>query len=124
MSCINNCPTCPFLLKTTNMAITGTAPNQVLTLTIPTTTFKNLDRYCLAICQNIPTTTSIMPVKILNGTTSITVLDKNGNTLRSDQIRKRNKYKIVYGNDPVHILVRSCVCPTSFNVTTVVEDDE
>lgn len=115
MSCIFECPTCSHLLKTTNVAITGTAPNQVLTLTIPTTTFENLNQYCLIICQSIPAGAGTLPVEILNGTTSINLLCRKGNTLRADQIRSRRRYKMVYGSDPVHLLVESSVCSTSFS---------
>lgn len=124
MSCLFECTTCPFLLKTTNVAITGTAPNQVLTLTIPTTTLTNLEKFCLIICQTIPTTAGTLPVEILNGTDSIIVLAKNGNTLRADQIKNRRKYKMIYGTDPKHILVENNVCPTSFVPPTTVSEEE
>lgn len=107
--------TCPKLLKSTAVAVTGTAANQVLTITVPTTVFENLENYCLIICQNIPTGITI-PVVIANGTQTIPVMCKKGNTLHADQIKSRRRYSITYGNAPVHIMVNDCVPKTGYAV--------
>lgn len=112
-----SCKFCENILKSTNIAITGTAPNQVLTITIPTTTLTNLKDYCLITCQSIPSGVGTLPVVISNGTATIPVLCRKGNTLRADQIRSRRKYKVTYGNDTSHFLVLSPVCPTSHVVS-------
>lgn len=124
MTCITSCNLCENFIKTTNVAITGTAPNQVLTLTIPSTvSLVNLKEYCLVICQAIPSTARTMRVAISNGTTTITdVRNRKGNYLRADEIRTRKKYKITYGNDPVHITFLSPVCRTSFVPTVSVSN--
>ena len=114
MSCCNNCNICNHFIKSSSIAITGTAPNQVLTITIPPTAFTNLDEYCLAICQSIPSGAGTFPVSITDGTTTYTTMCRKGNVLRADQIRSRRKYKITYGNDPVHIMFMSNVCPTAY----------
>ena len=109
-----SCRYCNRIIKSTSIAVTGTAPNQSLTITIPTTTLVNLREYCLILCQSIPSITSDMPVEISNGTESIQVLCRKGNILRADQIRSRRKYKMVYRNNPEHFLIESPVCPTSY----------
>lgn len=122
MSCITSCNLCENFIKTTAVAVTGTAPNQVLTLTIPNTIpLVNLREYCLVICQCIPSNAGTARVSITNGTTTITdVRNRKGNYLRADQLRTRKKYKTTYGNDPVHISFLSPVCCTSFTPTTTV----
>ena len=109
------CNCCNRLLKSTSVEITGTAPNEVLTITVPTTTLENLENYCLVIAQNLPSGFGTLPVVILNGTTTIPVMCKKSNTLRADQIRTRCRYSITYGNDPVHIMVNNCVKRTSYS---------
>lgn len=115
MTCqFSPCRCCNRLLKSTSVEITGTAPNQVLTITIPTITLENLENYCLVIAQSLPSDFGTLPVVILNGTTTIPVMCKKGNTLRADQIRTRCRYSITYGNDPVHIMVNNCVGRTGY----------
>lgn len=112
-----NCTICNHFIKSSAVAVTGTSPNQVLTVTIPTTAFINLDEYCLAICQAIPSNAGSLPVKIANGSNTYNVICRKGNTLRADQIRSKRRYKITYGNDPVHIMFMGCVCPTAHTVS-------
>lgn len=109
-----SCQYCNRIIKSTSIAVTGTAPNQSLTITIPTITLTNLKEYCLIICQSIPSNAGTLPVVISSGGTTIPVLCRKGNTLRADQIRSRRRYKIVYGNDSEHFLIESPVCPTSY----------
>ena len=110
MACqFSPCACCSRLLKSTSVTIEGTAPNQTLTITVPTTTLENLENYCLVIAQSLPDGFGTLPVVISNGTTIIPVMCKKGNTLRADQIRTRVRYSITYGNDPVHIMVNNCV---------------
>lgn len=118
-----SCQYCNRIIKSTNIAVTGTAPNQSLTITIPTTTLINLKEYCLITCQSIPSNAGTLPVVISNGTATIPVLCRKGNKLRADQIRSRRKYKVVYGNDTSHFLVESPVCPTSYVSTGVSESE-
>lgn len=108
------CNCCNRLIKSTNVAITGTSPNEVLTITVPSTvTLENLENYCLIICQSIPTNANSLPIHISNGTFDYITYCKKGNYLRADQIRARKKYCITFGNDPNHILFLNPVCPTS-----------
>lgn len=117
MANCTNCSICNHFIKSSAMAVTGTSPNQVLTITIPPTTFTNLDEYCLALCQDIPSNAGTLPIKIANGTTTYNVMCRKGNTLRADQVRSRRRYKITYGNDSAHIMFLSSVCPTAYVVT-------
>lgn len=110
------CRCCDRLIRSTSVVVTGTAPNQVLTITIPTTDFVNLENYCLVIAQSLPTESNVLPVVISNGTDTIPVMCRKGNTIRADQVRTRCRYSITYGNDPVHIMVNNCVGRTGYNV--------
>lgn len=116
MACQFNCGCCSKLIKSTSVAVTGTAPNQVLTITIPTQTLSNLDEKCLVIAQTIPANADSLPVVILNGATVIPVRVKTGNNLRADQLRCRRRYPLIYGNDPIHFSLEVCVPKTSFVV--------
>lgn len=122
MACdCTNCNICNHFIKSSSIAITGSGANQKLTITIPPTIFTNLDEYCLAICQTIPTGAGTLPIIISNNGTSYTTVCRKGNILRADQLRTRRKYKITFGNDSPHVLFMSNVCPTSY-VVTVSED--
>lgn len=107
--------TCPKLIKSTAVAVTGTAPNQVLTVTIPEKTLENLENYCLIICQPIPAGMTI-PVVVANGAAIIPVECKKGNLLRADQMKARRRYSATYGNDPVHLMVNGCMPKTGYAV--------
>lgn len=124
MSCQFNCSCCERFIRSTSVAVTGTAPNQVLTITIPTQTLTNLEKFCLVIAQSIPSNAETLPVVILNGTTVIPVRVRTGNNLRADQLRCRRRYPIIYGNDPVHFSLENCVPRTSFVAPVVVAEEE
>lgn len=114
--CNCSCNQCKKLIKSTSVAIANSAPNQVLAVTIPQTVFENLQNYCLVLCQAIPSGAGTLPVVLVNGTTSIPVMCKKGNTLRADQVKSRCRYSITYGNDPLHIMVNNCVPKTGYAV--------
>lgn len=111
MAC-NNCPCKEKIIRTTAVAVTGTSPNQFLTLTIPAVTLNENECFKLIICQTIPDTAGTLPVQILDGTTDIPVLNRIGNTMRADQLRTRKCYFAVYGADTPHVLIKNHVCET------------
>lgn len=127
MACNRKCNCCNRRLISTSVAVTGTAPNQVLTITVPTQTFANLERRCLIIAQPIPAGANNLPVVIQSGTVVIPVRVVTGNNLRADQIRCRRRYQIIYGNDPVHFSLECkvpCTCFSAVTIAEVVEDGE
>lgn len=114
MSCNIKCKNCDRKLISTSVSIVGTAPNQMLTITVPNQTFTNLERRCLIIAQSLPAGSNNLPVVIQSGTTTIPLKVRTGNNLRADQIRCRRRYKIIYGNDPVHFSLECLIPKTSF----------
>lgn len=77
---------------------------------------KNLSNYKLVICSDIPTPPKILPVTLsINGKT-YNVLANSGNLLMSDQISKKCKYDLVFGNNPAHFLIKNCLPKTKFIV--------
>lgn len=112
-----NCNKCKRNIKSTAVAITGTAPNRVLTITIPSTvTLNNLEDYRLVICQTIPSGSGTIPVQIMQGTTAIPFYCRKGNIVRADQLHCRCAYPIVYGNDPVHLSMLNCIPQSGYSV--------
>lgn len=124
MSCNRNCKNCERRLISTSVEVTGVAPNQVLTITVPSQTFTNLERRCLVIAQSLPAGANNLPVVIKSGTTTIPLRVRTGNNLRADQIRCRRRYKIIYGNDPVHFSLECLVPKTCFSSIPLVLQDE
>lgn len=124
MSCNRNCRCCNRKLISTSVAVTGTAPDQVLTITVPTQTFTNLERRCLIIAQSIPAGASNLPVVIENGTDVVPVRVRTGNNLRADQIRCRKRYPVIYGDDPVHFSLECGVPCTCFSIAPTIAEDE
>lgn len=121
MSCNTNCALCNRIIKTTAVTLTSGE----IVLTIPSTiTPVNLKEYCLIICQSMPSGASTQQVTISNGTTTYNLLCSKGNYVRADQICTRRKYKIVYGADPVHFTVESCLPRTSYINTSTSSDTE
>lgn len=111
MTCTTTCNKCCNLIKTTKLELTGTAPNQMLTITIPNTIkFVELKEYCLVICQPIPPACSNVRVLLAGHIIATDVRNRKGNYLRADQIRTRTKYRLIYGADPGHYSILSPVC--------------
>lgn len=125
MACNRRCNRCNRRLISTSVAVTGVAPNQVLTITVPTQTFTNLERRCLIIAQSIPAGASNLPVVIENGIDFIPVRVRTGNNLRADQIRCRKRYQIIYGDDPIHFSLECGVPCTCFSTApTLLKENE
>lgn len=80
------CCGCPNFVKSTSIVLSGTT----LQITIPNTLIRNNQKFCIALCQNIPTTiTQNTPVQIsVNGQT-FALINKCGNAIYADQLRCR-----------------------------------
>ena len=124
MSCNGKCRNCERRLISTSVEVTGTAPNQVLAITVPSQTFTNLERRCLVIAQSLPAGANNLPVVINSGEDTIPLLVRTGNNLRADQIRCRRRYKIIYGNDPVHFSLECLVPRSCFSSIPLVPQNE
>lgn len=103
--------------KTSAVTVTGGA----LYLTIPGVQFNTLPNYTqfkVVICQTIPSTAGTGQVYLSDGITNVPVYNMSGNYLRADEIKCRNCYPMVFGNDPVHASLKCGVCPSSYVATT------
>ena len=110
MACSNlPCNLCNRLLKSTSVEITGVAPNQVLTVTIPSIELENLENYCLVICQRLPVGSDELHVVVDDGGTILPLECKKGNFIKGYQIISRKRYSGTYGNDPLHLMINNCV---------------
>lgn len=113
MACINNCQLCPNLIVSTAVAVV----NNQLEITIPATTFNNLQKICLVIAQTLPATTGPLPVVIVDGanTTLISLHNRCGVPIYSDQIRTRRIYKAhIVTAVPSAVVKSNNLCPTAF----------
>ncbi len=110
MACSNlPCNLCNRLLKSTSVEIKGVAPNQVLTITIPSTELENLENYCLVICQKLPIGSDELPAVVNDGGTILPLECKKGNYIHSEQLCTRRRYSVTYGNDPFHLMINNNV---------------
>lgn len=86
-------------------------PGATLNLVIPknSLTVRNGERACFCIATQIPASTTVLPVYFeVNGAT-VPLYDLLGNTLYSDQIRCGMTIPGVWGTNPVHFKLCSCV---------------
>lgn len=95
------------IIKITSAAITG--GTLVLTANVTTKTVCNGERDAFCICTTLPTSTSVVPVEIQIGATTIPLLDSFGNTMYSDQITCRTPYVGVWGTNALHFRIFTCI---------------
>lgn len=81
------------------------------------------EEYKLITCLSFPTITTLLPVALSINGNIIPVLDSSGNTLMSDQIKSRRCYRMSFGSNPSHFILKQCVpasqaAPTSVSVLT------
>lgn len=81
------------------------------------------EEYKLITCLSFPTITTLLPVALSINGKIIPVQDSSGNTLMSDQIKSRRCYRMNFGSNPSHFILKQCVstsqaAPTSVSVLT------
>lgn len=86
-------------------------PGSTLSLVVPKTTLtvKNGERACFKIVAAIPATTEVLPVYLQIGETTVPLMDMLGNTLYSDQLMTGVCIPGVWGTNPNHFKLCSCV---------------
>lgn len=107
---------CVKTYKTSAVTLTGGS----LYLTIPGIQFATLPNYTkldVIICQSIPAGANTAQVFLSDGTTNVEARTVSGNYLRADQITCRKCYPFVFGNDPVHVSLRTRVCKGAYTGT-------
>lgn len=120
MSC-NNCNRCNCnTIQITSVTTTSTGVVLIPNRQITQANLTNLCRYNLIIACGVKATASL-PVYIQTSAGNIPVLCKYGNQVYSNQLRKRYKYCIGYGNENTSytlgqfVIFNSldCACPTT-----------
>lgn len=113
MACnCGSCNVCPYLVKSTAIAIVGTT----LQITIPTTTLTNKQPLCIVLAQSLPTgVTADMNVQIVDGTSTLNVLTCNNNFLYADQLTCRRVLRTRIATDTLvaKLTNMSCIRCTS-----------
>lgn len=108
MSCTcGSCNTCPYLVKSTAIAIV----DDTLNITIPTTTLRNCQPLCVVLAQSIPTgVTADMPVKIVDGASTLSVTTPTSNFLYADQLTCRKVLRARVATDTLIARLTSTAC--------------
>lgn len=93
--------------KITTVSNTGSALN--LSLPQTTLTVKNGQRACFIVCAELPASNTVVPVNFTTGSTTIPLYDMLGNRLYSDQLCTGIRIPGVWGTNPTHFKLCSCV---------------
>lgn len=107
-----SCHQCPYLAKSTAIAIVGTT----LQITVPTMTLTNKQPLCVVLAQPIPSgVTADMNVQIVDGTSTLNVTTCAGNFLYADQIACRKVLRMKIATDTLIATLtnHSCIRCTS-----------
>ena len=113
-----SCHQCPYLVKSTSIAIVGTA----LQITIPTVTLTNKQPLCVVLAQSIPSgVTADMNVQIVDGTSTLNVVTCSSNFLYADQLACRKVLRTRIATDSLlaHLTSNSCIRCTSHEFPTL-----
>lgn len=70
-------------------------------------------------CLSFPATSTLLPVYIQIGTTTYPVYDRLGNTLMTDQIRSRRRYRLLFGTENPHFIVNQCLNASQASASSV-----
>lgn len=102
MSCSNyntkgfGCGGCEHFVKSVSLEVNSGS----LEITIPDKKVNNHQKFCIAICQNIPPmSTPDTTIKILLNNVSFYVVDKCGNFIYADQLRSRTVLHVYLATD-------------------------
>lgn len=93
--------------KITSVTNTGSALN--LALPQPSMIIKNGERACFVVCPCLPASTTVVPVNFTIGSTTVPLYDMLGNQLYSDQLSTQVRIPGVWGTNPLHFKLCSCV---------------
>lgn len=102
-----SCHQCPYLVKSTAIAIVGTT----LQITIPTTTLVNKQPLCVVLAQSIPSgVTADMNVQIVDDTATLNVVTCANNFLYADQLACRKVLRMHIATDTLIAKLTSNSC--------------
>lgn len=109
---------CNKYIRVSSAEITG--GTLVLSTGLTNKEIRNGNRSVICICTDIPSSATIVPVEIVINGTNIPMQDVLGNTLQSDQISSRCAFPGVWGTNPLHFKLCSCVNRSQATSRTVV----
>lgn len=104
-----NCVNCKNFHKSSS--ITTTETNVVVAFADNPTDIANEQRFCFAICQDVPTAGDALAVQLTVNGTAISLLDKYGNPVPGCGLTKGHIYKGYYGTGgTAHVISTSLPC--------------
>jgi hypothetical protein len=97
--CYNSCDECPRKIYSSGVSVVTINGTDTLVIDVPQQSFKNKQRGCLIITQNIPAAATVyMPVAISIGGVTTTVYELvscNCNQVTAPMLRTRRRYPFV-----------------------------
>lgn len=90
-------------------SVTASGTELTLNISSSSITVKNGERACFIICTTLPVSTTVLPVVFNIGGTNVPLYDLLGNTLYSDQLCTGVLIPGVWGTNPNHFKLCSCV---------------
>lgn len=124
--CNNSCNECPRKIFSSGVSIVTVDDVATLVIDVPAQTFKNCQRGCIVITQNIPVAATIaMPVAISIGgvtTTVYPVVSCNCAQVTACALRTRRRYPFVVATTPtggVFKILKNLSCAPNNNLATI-----
>ena len=124
--CYNSCNECPRKIYSASVTVVTVDGTDTLVVDIPQQSFRNCERGCLVITQNIPLTATIaMPVAISIGgdtTTVYPVLDCGCNAVTACMLRSRRRYPFQVATNATSgtfKILKNLSCAPNFNLATI-----
>lgn len=124
--CNNSCNECPRKVFSSGVSVVTVDGTDTLVIDVPQQSFKDCQRGCLVIIQNIPTTATIaMPVAISIGGVTTTVyplVSCDCSQVTACALRTRKRYPFVVStniNGGVFKILRNLSCSPNNNLATI-----
>lgn len=124
--CKNSCNECPRKVYSQSVTVVTVGETPTLVIDVPLQSFRNCQRGCLVIIQNIPTTATIsMPVAIsIGGDTTVVypVVSCNCNQITACSLRTRKRYPFKVATTPtgaVFKISKNLSCAPNNNLLTI-----
>lgn len=124
--CYNSCNECPRKVYSASVTIIAVDGVDTLVVDIPQQSFRNCEKGCLVITQNIPLEATIaMPVAISIGgdtTTVYSVLDCDCNVVTACMLRTRRRYPFKVSTGATFgtfKILKNLSCAPNYNLATI-----
>lgn len=124
--CKNSCNECPNKVFSSSVTVTTVAGTDTLVIDVPLQSFRNCQKGCIVIIQNIPTTATVsMPVAIsIGGDTTVVypVVNCNCSQVVACSLRTRRRYPFKVVTTPtgaVFKINKNLSCAPNNNLLTI-----